>query len=110
MRIPGFLEGSALARKLTQIFQGNISFGDGVDFDNIKGKWMTYATNGVANTEDAITHNLGVIPVGMIVMVPPQNGFIYTGPTAWTTTQIFLKCSQASQTATIFLVLPPSET
>lgn len=84
----------------------SLGFGDGVDTDNLVGKWIQYATNAAADTEDTIAHSLGVIPIGVIVMVPPQAGFIYKGTTAWTTTNIYLKCSAADQDATLFLVVP----
>ena|SRR5688572_18289930 len=86
---------------------GNLSFGTSAAPDNIAGKWMLYTTNAVADTEDEIEHNLGVIPTGFIQMIPPEAGFITRGPTAWTTTAIYLKCSEADQTATLFLTIPP---
>lgn len=47
---------------------------------------------GTANTEFAVTHNLGRIPVGYRVAGRNNVGNCYNSTTAWTTTQIFLKC------------------
>jgi hypothetical protein len=92
---------------LIRSVNGNLGFGDGTDFDNVKGKWIQVTTT-TANTEVAITHDLGAVPVGFLLMVPPENGTVNRGSSAWTTTQLFLKCSSASQTFTIFLLLDSS--
>lgn len=92
--------------EFVRINDGNLGFGDGTDPDNLIGKWLTYTTNAIADTEDTLTHDLGMVPVGFIVMEPPNGGFIYKGTTAWTTSQIFLKCSAANKTAKIFVVAP----
>lgn len=94
-------------RNITTALNGGLGFGDGTSIDNIAGKWVEYTTNAIANTEDAVTHDLGVIPAGFIVMVPPVSGVVNKGTTAWTTTTIYLKCSAADQTATLFLLIPP---
>jgi hypothetical protein len=98
-----------LDRRLIEMHRtlaGNLGFGDGTDVDNLIGKWMEYSTNAVANTEDALAHNLGVIPVGFLLLVPPATGTILLGPTPWTTSNLYLKCNAASQTAKIFVVIP----
>ena len=89
---------------------GGLGFGDGVDIDNMVGKWITYTTNGVANTEDTIVHDMGVVPIGFLVMIPPESGTINKGTTAWTASNIYLKCSAASQTAKLFLLIPSQQT
>jgi len=91
---------------LSVVLNGGLGFGNGTDKDNIAGKWVTYTTNAVANTEDTVAHNLGVVPVGFIVMIPPGSGTINKGTTSWTTTNIYLKCSAANQTAKLFLLIP----
>lgn len=83
---------------------GGLGFGDGLDMDNLIGKWMTYTTNAVADTEDTLAHNLAAVPIGFLLMLPPKAGFIYRGPTAWTASNLYLKCSAASQTVTIFVL------
>jgi hypothetical protein len=92
---------------IIQAVNGNLTYGTGLYPDNIAGKWIDYTTNAVADTEDAVEHNLGVVPVGFHLMVPPPSGVINKGSTAWTTTHIYLKCSAAAQTARLFVLPPP---
>ena len=91
---------------ISRVINGGGGLGDGVDIDNFMGKWLTYTTNGVANTEDAVTHDLGVTPIGFLVVNPPASGFVYRGATSWTASKIYLKCSAASQTALILVLIP----
>tara|TARA_Y100000310_G_C20462828_1_gene706185 strand:- start:497 stop:895 length:399 start_codon:yes stop_codon:yes gene_type:complete len=91
---------------LAQTVNGNLGLGDGVDFDNLVGEWVTYSTNAVANTEDTIAHTLGAVPVGYFLLKPPLVGNIHIGSTTWTTSNIYLSCNAASQTASIFLLAP----
>ena len=97
-------------RELAAAVNGNLGFGDGTDNDNLVGKWLTYNTNGSAGTEDTLTHNLGVIPVGFLVIVPPTTGVINKGSTTWTTAAIYLTCTGASQTATLYVLAPSQGT
>lgn len=96
--------------KIFQCLQGRVSFGtgvDGVDGQNIEGQWQTYTSNAVANTEDTLGHTIGSIPLGVIVVSQDKAGSLYQGPTtgtAWTSTNIYLKCSVASVTFNLFLV------
>lgn len=102
---------SELSQKMGDIdlgLNGFLTFGDGVSLDNIAGQWITYNTNAVVNTEDTISHTLNAIPPGFILMVPPVTGTINKGTTAWTSTNIYLKCTGASQTCKLFLLSPPS--
>lgn len=95
-----------LVVRLRRTVDGHLGFGDGVDPDNMFGVWITYTTNAVANTEDAVTHNLGVVPVGYLVFSQDKAGSLYKSGSAWTTSQIFLKCSAASTTVLIFIMAP----
>jgi len=97
-----------LLSDLSTVINGNLGFGDGVDADNLRGKWITYTTNGTPDTEDAIAHSLGVVPVGVLEMKKPSAGFLYKGASAWTTTHIYMKCSSSSQSVTLFVLLPSS--
>ena len=90
-------------RNLALAFNGNISFGDGTNSDNISGVWET-VTFGAANTDVTITHNLGRVPVGYITMMKSQAGDIYTGSVAANKTQITLRCSTAGMTASLFIL------
>lgn len=96
--------------KLYQVLQGRVSFGtgvDGIDGQNIEGQWQTYTSNAVANTEDTIAHTVGSTPLGYLVISQDKAGTIYqqasTG-TAWTSSNIYVKCSVASVTYLLFLI------
>lgn len=70
---------------------------------NIDAVWVNYVSNGVANTEDTVAHNLGRAPIGIWIGVPDKSSIIYSGPTAWTSTNIFLKASAATTTVNILV-------
>jgi hypothetical protein len=96
--------------KLYTLAQGRISFGTGVDGENgqnISGQFQTYVSNATPNTEDTLAHTIGSIPLGYIVLSQDKAGSVYqqasTG-TAWTKSAIYLKCSVASVTFSLFLV------
>src|SRR5262245_21029001 len=93
-------------RELRQHLNGGLGFGDGINSDNIFGVWVSYTSNAVANTEDAVTHNLGLVPVGFLVMDQDKAGVFYRSGTAWTSTQIFLKCSLATVVVKMFILAP----
>lgn len=96
--------------KLYRALQGRISLGtgvDGVSGQNVEGEWRTYVSNGAPNTEDTLAHTVGSIPLGYIVVNQDKAGSIYQGPTtgtAWTSSNIYVKCSIASVTFLLFLV------
>lgn len=96
--------------KIFTCLQGRISFGigtTGINGQNISGQWVTYTSNGAANTEDTIAHTIGSIPLGYLVVSQNKAGTIYqqagTG-TAWTSSNIYVKCNVASVAFLLFLV------
>lgn len=96
---------SFFAQLMTSV-NGGLGFGDGVDKDNMAGIWVTVADTGAANTDFALAHDIGSVPAGFILMVPPAAGFIYKGATAWTTSNIYLRASVANQAITVFILSP----
>ena len=100
---------SKFVTKARRSVDGHLGFGDGSDPDNMFGVWKTYTSNATPNTEDAITHGVGLVPVGYLVFVQDKAASFYKSGTAWTTNQIFLKCSVASVTVTIFIVAPSNQ-
>ena len=94
-------------RRLARIINGQITFGDGTDLDNIKGKWITFTASAVAGAENTIAHDLGVVPPGFLIAKPPTTGTVNLGATTWTTSNLYLTCSAASQTVVIFVLAPP---
>ncbi len=94
-------------RKLFAFSQGRVRFGpgnDGSDGENIDGQWQVISDTGTINTEFSVTHTLGSIPVGYLVTKINKGGVIYDSGTAWTSTTIYLKCSAANATVSLFLL------
>lgn len=84
------------------IFNGGLSFGDGVHTDNISGVWVS-VTFAAPNVDQLVTHNLGRIPVGYIPMTKSAACDVYTGSVAGTKTQITLRGTTTS-TVLLFIV------
>lgn len=84
---------------------GNIDYGTPTDSgaQNIKGAWAVVANTGAANAQFTVTHNLGYVPVAFDVKRINLAGTVYDSGVAWTTTQIFLKCSVANAAVTLFI-------
>lgn len=95
-------------QQLGKVLSGNISFGattNNVDQDiNIDCYKATGATPGTANTEFAIAHQLGRIPIGFIVASVDQAAIIYKSTTSWTKTNIYLKCNATSVNYLVILI------
>ncbi len=72
--------------------------------ENILGQFVTYTTNGSANTEDTVSHNLKSVPVGYIVVKQNKAGSIYDSGTTWNSSNLYLKCSVTSMLVTLFLI------
>lgn len=96
--------------KLYLCLQGRVRFGRGSDGDrgeNMAGEFQQFTTSGTPNAENTIAHTIGAIPVGYIIVWQDKAGTLYQGPTtgtAWTSTNIYLKCSVASVTFSVFLI------
>lgn len=86
---------------------GQIGFGNGTDLENVRGKWLSYTSNAVANTEDTVAHGLTVVPIGYLVIKQDKAGSVYSGTTAWDTTNLYLKSNTASLTALLFVLTAP---
>lgn len=87
-----------LFKNLSDILNAGISFTDNVDC-----KLVSYASNATPDTEDTLAHGLGKTPTGFIVVAKDKAGDIYNGGTADDKTNIHLKCSVASVTATLLI-------
>lgn len=69
----------------------------GIKFsDNFDGETLSYTSNAIADTEDAVAHTLNRVPIGFIVVDTDKGGVVYRSGTAFTNTNIYLKCSTAS--------------
>lgn len=84
-----------------------IRFGSGTDGDrgeNMDGEWQVVGDTGAANVEFTVTHGVGAVPIGFLVMKIDKGGVIYDSGTAWTATSLFLKCSAANAAVSLFVV------
>jgi hypothetical protein len=102
-----------LEEDLIQLFnlaQGRVRFGRGNDGDrgeNISGEFQEFTSHGTANTEFSVTHGLGSVPVGRIIVWQDKAGHLYQGPstgTAWTSTTVYFKSDVVSVTFKVFLL------
>lgn len=64
---------------------------------------ITIVTNGSADTEEAETHGLGVVPTGYIVIGRDKAGVIYDGTTAWTKDVIYVRSDLVTVTAKLLV-------
>ena len=98
-----------LEQDMSQLFlslQGRIRFGTGTDGDrgeNMSGEFQVVTTS-TADTEFTVNHTLGAVPIGYLVLKTNKGGVVYDSGKAWTKTSIYLKCSAASATITLFLI------
>ena len=70
---------------------------------NFDAVWVAYVSNGTANTEDTVSHNLGRTPLGIWVGLPDKSAVIYAGGTTWTSSNIFLKASATTVTVSLLV-------
>jgi hypothetical protein len=84
------------------IWNGGISFGDGINTDNISGVWVS-VTFAFPNVDQIVIHNLGRIPVGYLPMTKSAACDVYNGSVASTKTQITLRGTTTS-TVVLFIV------
>ena len=92
---------------ITETLKGRIRFGSGTSGErgeNIAGEFVTYTSNAVADTEDTVAHTLGAAPVGFIIINRDKGGVVYDSGTAWTSSNLYLKCSTASTVVDLFLL------
>ena len=93
-------------RQHGRVLSGNISFGQsdadtGRNIDVARGTGTSPAT---PNQTFSVSHALGRVPVGFIVIRTDKACSIYDSGTAWTSTSISLKCSVASVTFTLLVL------
>ena len=97
-------------KNIITALQGRLRFGDAADGEpgeNISGEFRSFTSDGSADTEFSVTHLLGAIPLGAIVLHQDKAGSLYQGPTtgtAWSATTVFFKCDVASVAFLIFLI------
>lgn len=67
------------------------------------GRQISLTSNGVANTEDTVVHDLGRVPRGFLVIKADKAGNVYDSGTAWTQSRIYVKSSAATMALTLWI-------
>ena len=97
----------SMMEKLARVLGGNVSYGHtmgNTDQDqNLKIWKATGTAPGSANTEFSIAHGLGQVPLTIVGQDTNNGGLLYRSSTAWTTTTVYLKCTEASSVYNVIL-------
>lgn len=87
---------------------GGISVGDGISgvrSGNIDGRWVTVLTPSVASTEFAVYHNLGRVPVAVLLTVLSEYAQIKSSSEgSWGPDVLFLKCDASGVTIRLLIL------
>ena len=89
---------STTMTNLESVLNGGLSFSENMDC-----KLVSYTTNVAPNTEDTVAHGLGKVPTGFLIYSEDKAAVIYDSGTAWTKTNIYLKCDTASVAAKLII-------
>ena len=76
---------------------------DGDKAGNLSGVWVVFTSNGTANTEDAVTHSLGRVPLGYRPAKQDKSAVLYDSGTAFTDTTIYWKSSATTVAWTVLV-------
>jgi len=110
---PMWLRLRQIYEQLAIAFNGRVSLGQttqqssgtSVPADNMDAASVLATVNVAANTDFVLTHNLGRLPSGYVVVgASAAYGCVYNGVTAWTTTQIYLRFTSAYNAGIKFLI------
>lgn len=85
-------------RRIVDVLNGGIKI-----TDNFDAQILTITTAG-ADTEVVVAHTLKRIPQGYIVLSVDKAGVIYTSGTAWTASNIYIKCNVATVSAKLLIL------
>lgn len=95
---------ASMWQNLAIVVNGNLTFGDGTQIDNINGAWINTIAPVAPNTDFIVSHNLNRIPVGYWVMLKDRACDVYTGSVPATLTQLTLRATVASAVLRIFVI------
>lgn len=89
---------------IKQVVNGLLQFGD--LFGNNRNMFgvMKAVVFGPAATEVTVTHDLGVVPTGYLVLRNSNGGVVYDGVTNWTKNNIYLQSTTPNNAVTIFIL------
>lgn len=76
---------------LEAILNRGISFSDNVDCT-----LKTFTSSATPDAENTVAHELGKVPTGYLVYSINKAAAVYTGSTAWTSANIYLKVNVSS--------------
>lgn len=71
---------------------------------NIDGQKIVATSTAIPNTDFTINHSLGRVPVGFHYLGGSNQGVVYRGSAAWTSTTVTLRETQGTNTFTMILV------
>ncbi len=94
-----------LLRALNHLDEGlNTILNKGLNFgENFDAVYASFTSNVTPDTEDSVSHDLGRVPVGFVVVSRDKGGVVYNSGTTNTKTTIYLKCTVASTAVTILV-------
>ena len=97
-----------ILRRIGDVLDGRIDVVTGTkaapEEGNLYGQVKTYTTNAIANTEDTVSHTLGRVPIGFLILNRDKDkSVVYDSGTAWTAANLYLKCGAASTAVTIWI-------
>jgi len=78
-------------QELAGIINGGLRFAD-----NNNAQIITISDSGAANSENTVAHTLKRTPTGFIVVNIDKAGVTYDSGTAWSATNIYVKCDVAN--------------
>jgi len=90
--------------QVARILNGNLSFGNGVDRDNLDGVWVSVLTPTPGDTDFTVVHNLGRVPVGYLLMRSDLPSLIYDGSVIATTTELTLRNATDGANIVLFII------
>jgi len=82
---------SGFVHDVTRILNRGVVFEDNVDC-----AFVSFTSNATPDTEDTVAHGLGRVPTGYLVYSRDKAGVLYDSGTAFTASNIYLKCNVAS--------------
>lgn len=100
---PGVDSLAKLYRIISLIINGKIEFGDGVSLNNIAGSWINVVTPPAPNTDFVVTHLLGHLPSGYLVMQKSASVDVYTGSVAADNKTLTLRATVGNVTIRLFV-------
>lgn len=91
-------------RLIKNVVNGKIQLGDLEGNNKNLFGTMIQITFVVANTDVEINHELGVVPVGYLVIQNENGGVIYNGLSTWNKENIYLRSTTPNNNVSVFIL------